>query len=60
MMLTADPLKWNQTDEGAIRQIRNRDYPEALKNYGGDILLVGINYDTRSKKHTCKVEKYRK
>lgn len=33
---------------------------EALKNYGGDILLVGINYDARSKKHTCKIEKYRK
>ena len=60
MPLLLIELKWNQTDEGAIGQIRNRDYPEALKNYGGDILLVGINYDARSKKHTCKIEKYRK
>lgn len=53
-------LKWNRTDEGAIRQIKNNDYPQALKDYGGDILLVGINYDVKSKKHTCKIERYHK
>ena len=37
-------LKWNQTAEGAIAQIKNRHYPKAIENYGGDILLVGINY----------------
>lgn len=53
-------LKWNKTDKGAIGQIKNRDYPQALKDYGGDILLVGINYDAKSKKHTCRIEEYRK
>lgn len=52
-------LKWNKTDQGAIRQIKRKDYPQALKGYGGDILLIGINYDTASKKHTCRIEKYK-
>ena len=49
-------LKWNKTDKGAIAQIKNNDYPQALKGYGGDMLLVGINYDAKSKKHTCRIE----
>ena len=53
-------LKWNQTDTGAIRQIKQNAYPQALADYGGDILLVGINYEERTKKHTCKIEKYQK
>lgn len=53
-------LKWNKTAKGAIRQIKNKDYPYVLKDYGGDILLVGINYDAKSKKHTCKIEEYHK
>lgn len=40
----------------AISQIRNNDYPQALKGYGRDMLLVGINYDAKSKKHTCRIE----
>ena len=31
-------LKWNKTDKGAIAQIKNNDYPQALKGYGGDML----------------------
>ena len=49
-------LKWNKTDKGAIAQIKNNDYPQALRDYGGDMLLVGINYDVKSKKHTCRIE----
>lgn len=53
-------LKWNKNVSSAIEQIKRNDYPQALKKYGGDILLVGINYDAKSKKHTCKIEKYEK
>ena len=60
MPLLLIELKWNKTEEGALRQIKNRDYPQVLKDYGGDMLLVGINYDVRSRKHTCRIEKYRK
>lgn len=53
-------LKWNKTDEGAISQIKRNDYPQAIKDYGGEILLIGINYDAKSKKHTCVIEDYKK
>ena len=42
MPLLLIELKWNKTEEGALRQIKNRDYPQALKDYGGNMLLVGI------------------
>lgn len=50
-------LKWNKTSGGAIRQIKDKGYPEVLKDYGGEILLIGINYDERTKIHTCEIEK---
>ncbi len=60
MPLLLIELKWNKTDRGAIGQIKNNSYPQALKDYGGEILMVGINYDPKSKNHTCKIEEYRK
>lgn len=50
-------LKWNQSAEGAIAQIKDKNYMDELEYYGGEILLVGINYDVRTKKHTCIIEK---
>lgn len=54
-------LKWNKSAGGAIEQIRSKHYPDALKEYGGEILLVGINYDKDApagkRKHTCVIEK---
>lgn len=49
-------LKWNQSAEGAIAQIQEKNYPEAIKDFSGKILLVGINYDKRTRKHICKIE----
>lgn len=55
-------LKWNKTARGAIEQIKDRHYPAAIQEYGGEILLVGINYDKEApagkRKHTCVIEKY--
>ena len=53
-------LKWNKDAEGAIKQIKDRNYPKILTNYGGQIVLVGINYDEDTKMHTCVIEAYRK
>ena len=54
-------LKWNGSAEGAIDQILRKHYPDSLKDYGGEILLVGINYDKSEpageRKHTCKIVK---
>lgn len=54
-------LKWNRSAKGAIAQIKDRNYIQFVKKIGytGDILLVGINYSTRSRKHTCVIEKYK-
>lgn len=55
-------LKWDQSVEGAINQIKKKNYPSAIKDFGGEILLVGINYDKDApageRKHTCVIEKY--
>ena len=54
-------LKWNHSAKAAIDQIKSRNYPMILQGYGGEILLVGINYDkdapADSRKYTCIIEK---
>jgi hypothetical protein len=50
-------LKWDQTAEGAIKQIKEKEYGTALAGYIGEVLLVGINYDKETKKHTCLIER---
>lgn len=49
-------LKWNKTAEGAIAQIKRKQYVKSLEEYKGNLLLVGINYDKESKKHSCVIE----
>lgn len=53
-------LKWSDTAEGAIRQIRDRDYPRVLENYGGEIVLVGVSYDRKTKRHECRIDRFGK
>ena len=53
-------LKWNKDVATALQQIKNKQYPESILNYTGDILLVGINYDKGTKEHQCLIEKYEK
>ena len=54
-------LKWNQSARSALEQIHDRRYPEAVREYGGEVLLVGISYDKNApagkRKHQCKIEK---
>lgn len=50
-------LKWNKGIQTAIGQIKERKYPDALAQYQGDILLVGISYDKKSKEHQCVMER---
>lgn len=52
-------LKWNKTEDAAIKQIKEKKYPNVLKGYTERIVLVGINYDEKNKKHTCKIEEYK-
>lgn len=51
-------LKYDKSANGAIQQIKDRKYVSALDEYFGNILLVGINYDKKDKKHSCVIEKW--
>lgn len=50
-------LKWNKSAGGAIAQMKEKGYAANLKPYKGNILLVGINYDPKTGKHSCLIEK---
>jgi len=52
-------LKFDKSAEGAIEQIKERNYKNAVSNlseYRGEIICVGINYDKSTKQHTCAIE----
>ena len=53
-------LKWNKNVKTALQQIKEKQYPDSVLDYTGDILLVGINYDKKTKEHQCLIEKYEK
>ena len=53
-------LKYNDTTGTAIDQIHQRQYPQKVSEYTGDILLVGICYDKNTKQHTCQIERWEK
>ena len=52
-------LKYDKSVEGAIMQIKDRKYPAALKDYSGNLLLVGISYSREDKKHSCIIEEWK-
>ena len=43
-------LKWDKSASGAIAQIKEKKYIDALSEYQGNLLLAGINYDKKIKK----------
>ena len=49
-------LKWNDDADSAISQIHDRNYAGQLRDYGSEILLVGISYDKAGKKYGCIIE----
>ena len=51
-------LKWDKNAKTALQQIKDKKYPNSILNYTGKILLVGISYDKKSKKHECVIEEY--
>lgn len=53
-------LKWNKTAKTAIEQMEEREYVSTLRHYTGEILLIGINYDKKSKKHQCVIKEMKK
>lgn len=55
-------LKYDRSVASAMRQIRDRQYTQAIEGYTGEILLVGITYnkEDQNKPHSCVIEKMEK
>jgi len=55
-------LKYDRSARCAIQQIKDRQYTQALADYTGEILLVGISYDKdkSDKPHDCIIERVEK
>ena len=52
-------LKYDKDADTAIKQIKEKKYFFGLEKYLDNLLLVGINYNKETKKHTCMIEKYK-
>lgn len=50
-------LKWDRDAETALQQIKEKQYTQAVERYTGEVLLVGVSYDKKSRKHQCVIEK---
>ena len=50
-------LKWDHSAQGAIQQVKEKQYVKALEGYSGTIFLIGINYNKDTKHHECLIEK---
>ena len=53
-------LKWSKSARTAIQQIKEKEYPKALEDYAGELLLVGISYDKGTREHSCMIERSEK
>lgn len=51
-------LKYNHSAQSAIWQIKEKHYPKALEDYKGNLLLVGIGYDKKTKIHSCRIQEW--
>ena len=52
-------LKWDKSAEGAIAQIKRKEYCKSLEEYHGNLILVGINYDKETREHECVMEEWK-
>lgn len=51
-------LKYDKDADTAIEQIHRKEYQGKVLEYTDNLLLVGINYDKETKRHTCVIERY--
>src|SRR5574344_121938 len=51
-------LKYDKSADIALQQILDKKYYEKYKTMGKSVLMVGINYDKATKKHSCRIQKY--
>ena len=51
-------LKWDKTAETAIRQIKEKGYAGSLAGFAGKVLLVGVSYDKKTRRHEAVIEEW--
>ena len=51
---------FSQNNSFFTEQIKDRRYPTIVSEFTGDILLVGINYNKKTKRHECHIKKWEK
>ena len=49
-------LKYDKTADGAIAQIKRKNYPISLKGFSKKIILLGVNYNKAMSKHEVELE----
>ena len=49
-------LKYNHSAESGLDQIKRKQYADSLHDYVGDVVLVGISYNDKTKEHNCVIE----
>ena len=48
-------LKYDKGADSAICQILDKRYAGVLNGFAGEVILVGINYDKKTKRHECQI-----
>ena len=51
-------LKWDKTADTAIRQIKEKGYAGALAGFAGKVLLAGVSYDKKTRRHEATIEEW--
>ena len=51
-------LKYGSAVDTAISQIQQKNYPAKVAEYADRLLLVGISYDPKSKRHSCVINHF--
>lgn len=49
-------LKYDKSADKALDQIYDKQYADELADYTGKALLVGINYNSKTKEHSCVID----
>ena len=50
-------LKKDEKVDVALSQIKEKEYVQKFKSENSEVLAVAICYDSKTKKHSCKIEK---
>ena len=53
-------LKYDGNVDEALTQIKTKNYITGIPDRVKQVILVGINYDKKTKRHECKMERIKR